>query len=114
LIKEAFDFSGSGEYLFNNADSDEPMGRSAPLPLPYNVMQWLRKNEGYEMAHWSLHDLRRTARTNLSTLTQPHVAEIILGHKLPGEWMTYDKHDYLEEQAEAYKKWWDRLQEISA
>jgi len=31
---------------------------------------------------------------------------------LPGEWMTYDKHDYLEQQAEAYKKWWERLEEI--
>ncbi len=113
LLKEALVFSGSGQYLFNNAGSDEPMGRSAPLPLPYNIMQWLRKNLGYEMEHWSIHDLRRTARTNFSTLTQPHIAEIILGHKLPGEWMTYDKHDYLEEQAEAYKKWWGRLQDIT-
>jgi len=112
LIKEALNLSGSSEYLFTNTGSDQPMGRSAPLPLPYNLMQWLRTNEGYEMAHWSLHDLRRTARTNFSTLTQPHVAEIILGHKLPGEWMTYDKHDYLEEQAGAYKKWWDRLEDI--
>jgi len=88
------------------------MGSSSPLALPYNVMQWLRKNEGYDMMHWTVHDLRRTARTNLSTLAPPYIAEIILGHKLPGEWATYDRHDYLEEQAEAYKNWWDRLDDI--
>ncbi|WP_438461986.1 tyrosine-type recombinase/integrase [Marinomonas sp. PE14-40] len=112
LIKEAFDLSGKSQYLFNNSGTNEPMGTSSPLALPYNVMQWLRKNEGYDMMHWTVHDLRRTARTNLSTLAPPHIAEIILGHKLPGEWATYDRHDYLEEQAEAYRKWWDRLEGI--
>lgn len=112
ILKDAIALS-EGKYLFNNAGTDEPMGRSAPLALPYNIMQWLRKNDGYEMAHWSIHDLRRTARTNFSTLAPPHVAEIILGHKLPGEWQTYDRYDYLEEQAIAYKNWWDRLQYIT-
>jgi hypothetical protein len=60
------------------------MGKSAPLALPYNIMQWLRRHEEYEMKHWSIHDLRKTARTNFSTLTEPHIAEIMLGHKLPG------------------------------
>lgn len=113
LIKEVLMLSGQGSYLFNNAGSSEPMGRSSPLSLPYNLMQWLRKNEGYEMEHWSIHDLRRTVRTNFSTIAPPHVAEIILGHKLPGEWLTYDKHDYLEEQADAYKLWWTKLESLS-
>ncbi|MEO9655941.1 tyrosine-type recombinase/integrase [Marinomonas sp.] len=112
LLKDAFALSGSGRYLFNNAGTDEPMGRSAPLALPYNIMQWLRKNEAYNMEHWSIHDLRRTARTNFSTLAPPHIGEIILGHKLPGEWQTYDQHQYLEEQAQAYGKWWERLKSI--
>ena len=56
-----------------------------------------------------MHDLRKTARTNYSTLTDPHVAEIMLGHSLGKIWRTYDHHDYLKEQAEAYKAWCERL-----
>jgi len=79
---------------------------------PYRLMHWLKQNKGVEMEHWSMHDLRRTARTNFSTLTEPHIAEIMLAHKLPGSWQVYDHHDYLDEQAEAYRKWWDRLTKI--
>ncbi|MBO9493812.1 integrase family protein [Thalassotalea sp. G20_0] len=103
-----------GKYLFTNSGSKEVMGRRAPLALPYNIMQWLRKNRKVEMEHWSVHSLRKTARTNWSTLTEPHVAEIMLGHKLPGEWQVYDHHLYIEEQAEAYSKWWTRLMEFTA
>ena len=56
-----------------------------------------------------MHDLRKTARTNYSTLTDPHVAEIMLGHSLGKIWRTHDHHDYLKEQAEAYKAWCERL-----
>ncbi len=112
LIKEAFNLSGECEYLFNNTGSNQPMGQGAPLALPYNTMQWLRRHKDYEMKHWSVHDLRKTARTNFSELTDPHIAEIMLGHKLPGQWQVYDHYDYLKEQAEAYSKWWKRLMEI--
>lgn len=62
---------------------------------------------------WSIHDLRKTMRTGISDLTAPHVAEIMLGHKLPGVWQVYDKHTYLDEQREAYEKWWDRVNKIA-
>ncbi|TZF63665.1 integrase, partial [Salmonella enterica subsp. enterica serovar Typhimurium] len=60
----------------------------------------------------SLTDLRRTARTNFSELTEPHIAEMMLGHKLPGVWSVYDKYTYIEEMREAYSKWWARLMSI--
>lgn len=113
LIRQAMALSGSARYVFTNAGSDEPMGTSAPLALPYNVMQWLRRHERFEMAHWSVHDLRRTARTNFSTLTAPHVAEVMLGHRLPGEWQVYDHYDYLPEQAAAYTAWFKRLEALT-
>ena len=56
--------------------------------------------------------MRKTARTNFSTLTQPHIAEIMLGHTLPGVWEVYDKHKYLDEQAAAYVAWWEVLERI--
>lgn len=113
LLQEALQLSGRGKYLFNNNGTNEPMGKGAPLALPYNVQQWLRKNLDYSMSHWSVHDLRRTARTNFSELAEPHVAEIMLGHKLPGHWQVYDHYDYLKEQAVAYSRWWRRLMEIT-
>jgi integrase len=109
FIKEAMALAGESRYLFTNSGSAEQMGTSAPLALPYNVMQWLRRHEAYEMKHWSVHDLRKTARTNFSTLTEPHIAEIMLGHRLPGTWRIYDHYDYLPEQADALDAWIDRL-----
>lgn len=101
------------KYIFTNAGTNNVMGRSAPVALPYNIMQFLRKNKDYEMAHWSIHDLRKTARTNFSQLTQPHIAEIMLGHKLPGQWLVYDHYDYIKEQAETLTKWWEKLMLIT-
>jgi len=34
---------------------------------------------------------------------------VMLGHSLPGVWQVYDRHDYLEEQAKAYRAWHERL-----
>ncbi|MCU7839406.1 MAG: site-specific integrase [Candidatus Thiodiazotropha sp. (ex Troendleina suluensis)] len=112
LVEEAIELSGEGDYLFNNSGTNEPMGQSAPLQLPYNIMQWLRRHKDYEMKHWSVHDLRKTARTNLSSLTEPHIAEIMLGHRLPGSWQVYDHYDYLPEQEKAYAAWWERLMDL--
>ncbi|USD22170.1 site-specific integrase [Microbulbifer variabilis] len=114
LLKEAFLLSGESKHLFNNSGSDKPMGQGAPLALPYNLMQWLRRHRDYEMKHWSVHDLRKTARTNFSELTEPHIAEIMLGHKLPGQWQVYDHYDYLKEQTEAYTRWWEKLIDINS
>ena len=76
-------------------------------------MQWLRRHEKFEMEHWSVHDLRRTARTNFSTLTEPHIAEIMLGHRMPGAWQVYDHYDYLPEQAKACTAWAKRLESLT-
>ncbi|MBD2799240.1 site-specific integrase [Xenorhabdus sp. M] len=65
-----------------------------------------------DCVHWSIHDLRKTMRTGVAELTAPHVAEIMVGHKLPGVWQVYDKHTYLNEQREAYERWWEKLTKI--
>lgn len=96
-------------HLILNDKSDEPMSDKAPLSIPYNIMQWLRKNQGVEMAHWSMHDLRRTARTNFSAITSRDVAELMIGHEIKGEQASYD---YLDEQTKAYKIWLDKLNRL--
>jgi integrase len=51
---------------------------------------------------WTLHDLRRTARSLMSRAgVQADVAERVLGHATPGVAGIYDRHRYIVEKAEA-------------
>lgn len=55
---------------------------------------------------FTLHDLRRTARTHLAALgVRREVAERCLGHKIRGVEGTYDRHDYFEERRQALEQW---------
>lgn len=100
--------SGS-EYLIETHGSRKPLSSSASISLPYHLRQWIRSHLGVEMAHWSLHDLRRTARTNFSELAPPHVCEAALGHAFNGVWGVYDQYDYLTEQHALLTVWVERL-----
>lgn len=58
------------------------------------------------LPHFTLHDLRRTARTHLAALgVRREVAERCLGHKLRGVEGTYDRHDYFRERRAALESW---------
>lgn len=111
-ILQAMELSTKSEYLFTADGFDQPLGETSHLTMPNNIFQWLKRHKEIELTHWSVHDLRRTMRTNMSTIAEPHVCEIMLGHSLPKIWGTYDKHDYLEEQSRAYELWVERLQQI--
>jgi integrase len=54
---------------------------------------------------WTLHDLRRTARSLMSRakVSDAH-AEQTLGHKLQGVRGVYDRHSYFDEKADALAK----------
>ena len=55
---------------------------------------------------FTLHDLRRTARTGLSRLkVEPHIGERVLNHKQGKIAGTYDLHAYLDEKRAALEKW---------
>lgn len=58
------------------------------------------------LPHFTVHDLRRTARTHLAALgVRREVAERCLGHKLKGVEGTYDRHDYFKERRQALAQW---------
>ena len=62
----------------------------------------LIREVGHELPRWTLHDLRRTCRSNMSRLRVPsEVAEAVLAHVFPGVVGTYDRHSYLDEKREA-------------
>jgi len=55
---------------------------------------------------FTIHDLRRTARTHLAGLgVPPHVAEKVLNHKFKGVEGRYDRYDYFEERRAALNAW---------
>ncbi|MBA6356801.1 MULTISPECIES: site-specific integrase [unclassified Colwellia] len=59
-----------------------------------------------EMERWSCHDFRRSLSTILSSKkVELHVTEKMLGHSLGGILAVYNKHEWLEEQREAYELW---------
>jgi len=62
---------------------------------------------------WTLHDLRRTARSNWSALqVESHIAEMMLGHRQKVIVPVYDVHRYEDERREALERWSARIAEI--
>jgi integrase len=67
----------------------------------------------HTLPHFTVHDLRRTTRTQLAALgIAPHVAERVLNHKLRGVAGVYDRHDYLPERRRALEQWAGVLEAI--
>lgn len=112
FLKYVFSLSpDSCEYAFPNlkAKAYTKLEKSFQTTIPPFVNDNVCKRFGVEMQHWTMHDLRRTMRTHISELAPPHICEIMLGHGLPAIWGTYDLHEYLGEQAQAYEKWFHKL-----
>lgn len=64
---------------------------------------------------WTPHDLRRTMRTGLSACkVRPDIAEIVIGHVIPGIRGVYDKHDFKDELRASALAWEARLSRIVA
>jgi integrase len=58
------------------------------------------------MENFTIHDMRRTARTHLAALgVEPHIAERCLNHKIDGVEGIYNRHAYFNERREALAKW---------
>lgn len=81
-----FIFAGRGGVAFNGW-SKAKAALDAKLP---------------NIAAWTVHDLRRTARSLMSRAgVRSHVAERVLGHAITGVEGVYDRHGYDEEKAQA-------------
>jgi integrase len=62
--------------------------------------------EKHAMDHWTIHDLRRTVRTNLPKLgITPDTAERVLGHTIGRVRGVYDRHAYDEQKRHALEAW---------
>ena len=58
-----------------------------------------------QIPHWTLHDLRRTAKTLMVRAgVRPDISERVLGHAIVGVEGTYDRHSYADEKRDALEK----------
>lgn len=58
-----------------------------------------------DIEYFTVHDLRRTSRSLLASLSvPPHVAERCLNHKLKGVEGIYDRYDYFDERQDAHQR----------
>ena len=61
--------------------------------------------DGEPLPRWTLHDLRRTARSLMARAgVRPDVAERVMGHAIQGVEGVYDRHSYRAEKADALNK----------
>jgi len=57
------------------------------------------------VSNWTLHDLRRTARSLISRANvRPDIAERVLGHARKGVEGVYDRHPFTDEKADALRR----------
>jgi integrase len=66
-----------------------------------------------KLENWRLHDVRRTVRTQLSSLPVTDlVRELVIAHAKPGLHRVYDQYAYLDEKRRALELWAQRLWNI--
>src|SRR5262249_12870366 len=79
-------------------------GSNGAKPLRGFAKSKTRLDAACGVKDWTLHDLRRTARSLLSRAgIAPDVAEMCLGHVLTGVRGTYDRHEYHDEKKRAFE-----------
>lgn len=107
LLKKAFALYPDFQQVFPPAAKKEDRPMAAGVLL--NLAAQLR--DDLDIPHWSIHDLRRTAKTKMSELgILPHISEKVLGHKLAGVLAVYDQHAYIKEQQEAAERLANHIQ----
>jgi integrase len=87
---------GENPYVFAGRDNGCYNISASKRPFDANLPK---------MPHWTLHDLRRTARSLMSRAgIRPDIAERVMGHAIAGVEGVYDRHSYRDEKADALRK----------
>jgi integrase len=89
-----------------------PLSAAALAVLPPECFNTVRSlgylkqkfDRAVPLRHWTLHDLRRTARSLMSRAgVSADIAERCLAHTIGGVRGIYDRHAYLEEKRAAFE-----------
>jgi integrase len=103
--------SSDGDYVFPTS-AGTPYSRSgkSKAALDRAVLEAMedQAEKGTKinpLSNWTLHDLRRTAKTLMvRTGVRPDISERVLGHAISGVEGTYDRHSYADEKRDALEK----------
>jgi integrase len=86
---------GDNPHVFASRYRNGPFDSFGPAMLKFRAKL-------VAMPAWTVHDLRRTARSLMSRAgVAPDLAERVLGHAIPGIRGVYDRHSYAAEKADA-------------
>ena len=94
----------AGPFVFSTTNGKESFSgySKARKTLDERITELRDQTERKPMPHWTLHDLRRTARSLMSRAgVTSDVAERCLGHVIGGVRGTYDRHSYETEKRDA-------------
>lgn len=95
--------AAGSEYVFPQRRRD---ARSRYAHVGRDTLNAALKSLDHGLDHFTVHDMRRTARTHLAALgVRSEVAERCLGHKLRGVEGTYNTHDYYAERRDVLATW---------
>lgn len=100
-------FKGNSWFVFSTTEGKRPFSGFSKAKKDLDIaVAKIRKAEKREaMPRWTLHDLRRTARSLMSRAKVPaDHAERVLGHVIGGVRETYDRYEYLDEKRDALEK----------
>jgi integrase len=89
---------GENPYVFASARTDRTINGLSKMKRRFDA-----RLSG--VAHWTIHDLRRTARSLMSRagISSEH-AERVMGHAIAGVEGVYDQHKYADEKADALRR----------
>jgi integrase len=96
----------NAHFVFSTTSGTKPFsGFSKSKTALDKAIAELREREGRPpMESWTLHDLRRTARTLLARAgVRGDIAERCLGHVIKGVEKVYDRYAYLDEKRAAFE-----------
>lgn len=91
-------------YVFPNRRSSKRFSHTSPDTLNAAINKLFNENK-LSIAHFTVHDLRRTSRSLMAQSGVPaHVAERCLNHTLRGVEGVYDRYDYYDERLDAQQR----------
>jgi integrase len=106
-----------GDYVFSIQSGARPVAAFSEYKRRYDaeILKALKEHDPKaKLAHFVIHDLRRTVRTHLSAIPNISdlVRELVIGHTKPELHKVYDQYAYLDEKRFALDAWAGRLRSI--
>jgi len=113
LLTELQEYRGRGEFVFSTSLGERPISGFSKVKrrLDNVIVEMRRGVEKSPLPAWTIHDIRRAARTGLGAIPSiPHdIRELVIAHVPPTLVQTYDLHAYRDEKREALRLWGERL-----